>query len=124
MLVVAPLSILGVWEDEFAKFADFNYELKVLRGKSAEQKANTLWQMHGAALQVAVINYESARLLKKQIITWNPDLVIADEGHKIKTPGTKVSRAMYEIGNKVACYKLVDILIIIMVSVLCGLDQL
>ena len=25
LLVVAPLSILGVWEDEFRKFADYDY---------------------------------------------------------------------------------------------------
>ena len=27
VLIVAPLSILGVWEEEFAKFADFPYTM-------------------------------------------------------------------------------------------------
>ena len=34
VLVVAPLSILGVWEDEFRKFADFEYSLAILSGSS------------------------------------------------------------------------------------------
>ena len=35
ILIVAPLSILGVWEEEFEKFADFPYSLVVLKGTSA-----------------------------------------------------------------------------------------
>ena len=29
-LVVAPLSIVGVWDEEFGKYADFDYTLAVL----------------------------------------------------------------------------------------------
>jgi SNF2 family DNA or RNA helicase len=32
ILVVAPLSILGVWEEEFEKFAAFPYTLTILKG--------------------------------------------------------------------------------------------
>ena len=38
MLVVAPLSILGEWEEEFEKFADFPYSLTILKGTSAKKK--------------------------------------------------------------------------------------
>jgi len=31
ILIVAPLSILGVWEEEFEKFADFPYSWSYLR---------------------------------------------------------------------------------------------
>ena len=59
VLVVAPLSILGVWEAEFQKFADFPYALAVLTGPGSK-KLDTLRHMTGAALQVVVVNYESA----------------------------------------------------------------
>jgi len=36
-LIVAPLSILGVWEEEFAKFADFPYTLATLQGSGAQK---------------------------------------------------------------------------------------
>jgi len=40
-LIVAPLSILGVWEEEFRKFAAFDYALAILEGSLAK-KADTL----------------------------------------------------------------------------------
>lgn len=106
VLVVAPLSILGVWEDEFARFADFPHSLTVLTGSGAK-KADTLRQLTGSplSLQVAVVNYESAWRLEKEILAWQPDLVIADECHKIKTHNIAASKAMYRIGAQ-AAYRL------------------
>jgi len=104
VLVVAPLSILGVWDEEFAKFAGFDYTLAVLSG-SGSKKADTLRHMRGTPLQVAVINYESAWRLEKELQAWNPDLVIADEGHKIKTHNIAASKAMHRLGAR-ARYKL------------------
>ena len=94
VLVVAPLSILGVWEDEFRKFADFRYTLAVLSGSSTK-KADTLRHLSGTLLQVAVVNYESAWRLEKEVLAWQPDLVIVDEGHKIKTHNIAASKDKY-----------------------------
>jgi hypothetical protein len=44
MLIVAPLSILGVWQEKFRKFADFEYSLVVLNG-SESKKIEKLRQM-------------------------------------------------------------------------------
>ena len=104
VLIVAPLSILGVWEEEFQKFADFPYALAVLYGTSAK-KLDTLRHMNGTALQVVVVNYESAWRLEKALTTWHPDLIIADEGHKIKTHNIAASKAMHRMGAK-ASYRL------------------
>lgn len=104
VLIVAPLSILGVWEEEFQKFAAFPYALAVLSGSSAK-KLDTLRHMTGTALQVVVVNYESAWRLEKALTAWHPDLIIADEGHKIKTHNIAASRAMHRMGAK-ASYRL------------------
>jgi SNF2 family DNA or RNA helicase len=104
VLVVAPLSIVGVWQEEFAKFAGFDYTLAVLEGTGAK-KADTLRHLHGSPLQVAVVNYESAWRMEDEIRAWQPDLVIADEGHKIKTHNARSSKAMHRIGAGTA-YKL------------------
>lgn len=104
VLVVAPLSIVGVWDEEFAKFAAFEYSLAVLNG-SGTKKAEMLQSFRGAALQIAVVNYESAWRLEKEIMAWRPDLVIADEGHKIKTHNISASKAMHRLGTA-AAYRL------------------
>ena len=104
MLIVAPLSILGVWETEFAQFAAFDYALAVLTGDSAK-KADTLRHMTGTALQVAVVNYESAWRMEQALAAWGPDLIVCDEGHKIKTHNISASKAMHRLGAK-AGYRL------------------
>ncbi|MDR1262541.1 MAG: DEAD/DEAH box helicase [Oscillospiraceae bacterium] len=113
VLIVAPLSILGVWRDEFAKFAAFDYRLVALTGSTAK-KADMPRDAHrivGNAnnahppLIITVVNYESAWRLEREIILWKPDMIICDEGHKIKTPNTAASKAMHRIGAR-AAYRL------------------
>ncbi len=104
LLIVAPLSILGVWEDEFAKFAAFDYELSVLQG-TFEQKKMAVQKRYGSALQVIVVNFETMWRLSDILMYWKPDFVIADEGHKIKTHNIAASKAMHRIGAK-AKYRL------------------
>jgi SNF2 family DNA or RNA helicase len=99
LLVVAPLSILGVWKDEFQRFANFDYSLTVLEG-STTQKVDTIRQMKGTTLQILVVNYESAWRLEKELLKWSPDLIIADEGHKMKTHNITASKAMHRLAAK------------------------
>ncbi len=104
LLIVAPLSILGVWEDEFRKFAAFDYSLAVLEGNGA-RKADTIRHMTGTALQVLVVNYESAWRLEKDLAKWQPDMIVCDEGHKIKTHNIAASKALHRLAMK-ARYRL------------------
>jgi SNF2 family DNA or RNA helicase len=99
-LVVAPLSILGVWQDEFQKFAGFDYSLAVLNGDSLEKKRKALKRLSGDGMLVAVVNYESMWRMEKELREWRPDLIIADEGHKIKTHDAAVSKAMHRLGAR------------------------
>ena len=96
---MCPLSICGVWEEEFSKFADFNYDLKVLKGTS-DSKAMTLNSMNGASLQVAVVNYESVWRIEPQIKNWIPDMILVDESHKIKTHNIAASKSLHRLGEK------------------------
>ncbi|MDR0916755.1 MAG: DEAD/DEAH box helicase, partial [Oscillospiraceae bacterium] len=111
VLVVAPLSIVGVWREEFEKFADFDYTLAVLTGtsaKKAEQLRELEWyplRDDPAPLQIAVVNYESAWRLESELAKWKPELIIADEGHKIKSHSTNAAKALHRLGAK-ARYRL------------------
>lgn len=104
VLIVAPLSILGVWQAEFQRFAAFPYRLEVLAG-TTEKKAEVLRCLAGPELQVAVVNYESAWRMEPALAAWRPDLIIADEGHKIKTHNISASKALHRLGMK-AGYRL------------------
>jgi SNF2 family DNA or RNA helicase len=104
VLIVAPLSILGVWQEEFSKFAAFGYTLEILSGTGGK-KADTLRHLNGTSLQVAVVNYESAWRLEKELLKWDADLILCDEGHKLKSPSISASKAMHRLGAK-ARYRL------------------
>lgn len=104
VLVVAPLSILDVWEEEFEKLADFPYSLTILKGTSAKKKEQ-LTKLSDEGLQVVVVNYESAWRLEKELLAYKANLVIADESYKLKENRTHWSKWMHHIGDK-ARYKL------------------
>ena len=105
LLIVCPLSICGVWKEEFSKFADFEYDLKILKGTS-DKKAEILCSMNGDSLQVAVVNYESVWRSEPQIKGWKPDMIICDESHKIKTHNIAASKSLHRLGET-AVYRLV-----------------
>ena len=55
-------------------------------------------EFSGKGLEVLVINYESVWRLEKELSAWHPDMIVADEGHKIKTHNTSASKAMHRLG--------------------------
>lgn len=76
VLVVCPLSVMGTWE------------------KQIEQ--------HGPKYlppSFTVINYDQIRILRvlEDILDYPPDIIIADESHRIKNPQAKQSKAMYRL---------------------------
>ena len=70
ILVTAPLSILGVWEQEFEQFAKFPHTVTVLKGSSKE-KGETLKKLGNNELQIVVVNYESAWRIEKELLAFD-----------------------------------------------------
>ena len=104
VLIVCPLSIVGVWQEEFERFADFPYYLTILSGSSTRKK-EMLAAIRGAGLQIVVVNYESSWRIQKALEAFDPDLIICDEAHKIKEARTAQSKCMHILGDK-ARYRL------------------
>lgn len=108
LLVVAPLSVVPVWPREFADYADYPVNVTVLTGSAAKKKAalkNGLG-LQSAALEVMVINYESAWRIEDDLMAWRPDMIICDESQRIKTHNSKQSKALHRMGKKTK-YKLI-----------------
>lgn len=99
-LIVAPLSILSVWEEELQKFAEFPYTVHLLKGTLPKKKQAIMEARFKSDLQIIIVNYESAWRLEKDIMAFNPDLIIADEGHKLKEGRTSQSKSMHRLGDK------------------------
>jgi len=116
VLVVAPKSVVQVWPREFAKWANFPFDVRALTGSSARrvkmlhESQWDSWEREcgpedGGALQVAVTNYESTWRIADAIAQWAPDMIVADEFHRIKTPGASQSKAMHKLGE-IPAYKI------------------
>ncbi len=100
VLIVAPLSILSVWREELDRYAAFRYEAHILTG-SVAKKAEMLVVLDSSRLQIVIVNYESAWRLEAQLAAFAPDVIVADEGHKLKTHNTRQSKAMHRLGVQV-----------------------
>jgi len=98
-LIIAPKSIVGVWQEEFEKFSNIPYILRILTG-STINKVQQLKTITGAGLQVAVVNYDSVPLIEDELLKWAPDFIVADESTRIKNPGAKTSKAVHSIARK------------------------
>ncbi|MBO8158851.1 MAG: DEAD/DEAH box helicase [Thermosyntropha sp.] len=99
LLVVCPASVMPVWKQEFEKFADFPYRVEILDGP-VKKRCQTLAERKDTdALQVVVLNYEGARNMVEELLSWAPDMLIFDEAHRVKTPGSQQSKALARIGR-------------------------
>lgn len=101
-LIVCPLSVIPEWERQLEEHAEFPFTAYILpRGR--KRKAfilglKTLKKQPG--LKVLIMTYESLRLVKKALMRYFPELIIADESHKIKHRTSQQSRSLRSIGNK------------------------
>ena len=110
VLVVAPTSVCSVWPKDFAEFADFKANIKVLLGDKNRRikMLNDLDNFPFKALKVAVINYESTwrEGVFEALYDWDADMIICDESQRIKTHDAEQSKAMHKLGDR-ARYKLI-----------------
>lgn len=109
ILVVAPLSVLGVWTRQIKQHSGAPARIFRLTG-SSQDKIKLFRRIMRApddgVLTYVTINYESiwrendrGTSIKDLFISWVPDLVIFDESHRIKSPTSKQSRAASLIGK-------------------------
>lgn len=108
VLVVAPASVVPVWPREFAQWADYPVAVTPLVGAGVKRIKQVRELEDIDELQVVVTNYESIgrnRGLEDALAAWGPDMVIADEQQRIKTPGAQQSKALQRLGAR-ASYRL------------------
>ncbi len=100
VLIICPKSVIDVWVDELERHAPkWDRVVVPLKkgGSSDKAKQCEAGADRANALGVpflCIVNYESVwrGALGKHILETEWDIVIGDEGHKIKSPGGKASR--------------------------------
>ena len=98
VLIVAPLSVLPVWEREIEEYAaqDVRIPFTILRGTSQE-RADDVRGRSG----VVAVNYESAwrEPLHGALREGTADMVACDESRRIKDPQSKQSKGLSDLGR-------------------------
>lgn len=100
LLVVCPKVAMKVWENEFKKFATFDYSIACLQGTQKKRIDTMNWLVeNGKGLQIVIINYEYVATFLQILEKWKPDVVLCDESHRIKGATTQQTKAVTKIGN-------------------------
>lgn len=106
MLIVCPLSVARVWEQEIKRVLP-TARVLVLPGNggSAAQAAHLHYFNLMRKPGIVITNYDSywRTPLKKMIFTWQPDTVILDEAQRIKHHTSKRAKMAHELGDAPWC---------------------
>lgn len=86
VLIICPLSVVGVWEDEYETHCPVPYVVRSLH------KGDRTVKRSSRRLTILVVNYDLAWRRKDVIRRFDPDMVVVDESHRIKKPSAKRSR--------------------------------
>jgi SNF2 family DNA or RNA helicase len=110
VLIVAPLSVLGVWPRQIRQHSDVPSRIYRLSGNTntrVRYLTSILRAPDESKLTYVLINYEgiwrsprSGPGVEALIRKWAPDLVIFDESHRIKSPTAKQSKAAWRIARE------------------------
>ena len=127
MIVFCPVSVLGVWEDQFEMHCPVPYRITVWDRKT--RKAHGLPKFKPGILDVLVLNYDAlstpgARYTNKDgyevrskrrggrfdvykaLTSWAPHLIALDESHRIKTATAKKTSMVIKLGA-IADYRVI-----------------
>lgn len=87
VLIFCPLSVVGVWEDEYATHCPVPYRIELI-----DRNTTKIPRTIRGKLQVIVVNYDLGWRRSAILDLLRPDMVVADESHRIKRASTRRSR--------------------------------
>ncbi len=96
-LIVCPVSLIRNWKREFKKWLGLD-RLGVLE---FEDQNTQVINFDGKVYQVMIIGYERLRMVADDLGQGHPiDIVICDEGHRLKTMKNKSAQAIESLNTK------------------------
>ena len=131
VLVIGPVSAMGVWEDELKANCPFKYRLLVWDRKT--RKRENLPSYGKDILDIVIMNYDALSTpgawhvpkrgknagkrirsttrggrytIKKEIKKWAPQMIVLDESHRIKSPSARKTTAILSL-SKIPSYRVI-----------------
>ncbi|KAG0342050.1 helicase [Podila humilis] len=95
-LVVCPASLIMNWRKEFKKWLG-DERLKVF---AVDSKSTLTDFTLGRVYPVMIIGYEKLRMVQDELKNANFDIIICDEGHRLKTANIKTAQAIRSLSTK------------------------
>ena len=99
LLIVCPLAVQSVWERECKNLTIENKVILLEGSMIKRREALKFFPKDG--LQIAVINFEGARIMVQDLLRWHPDMMIVDESHRIKNPQSAQAKAVNKIAKEI-----------------------
>lgn len=96
-LIVCPASLIQNWKNEFNKWIG-EIRLKIYVVDSNSTSINDF--ILGRVFSVMVIGYEKVKTMIKSILKANFDIVVCDEGHRLKNRTSGINMALSSIPTK------------------------
>lgn len=90
-LVVAPVSLLQNWREELVKWAP---DLTIAMMTPSAAVTQESWELVHGRVHVLLTNYEQLRQPPRAITLTRLGLVIADEAHRIRKGGTRLTKGL------------------------------
>lgn len=87
VLIICPLSVVGVWEDEYGTHCPIRYKIRTL-----DKGDRKIPKSRSSRLTILVVNYDLAWRRDSIIRGFRPDMVVVDESHRIKKPSARRSQ--------------------------------
>lgn len=106
ILILCPVSVMGVWEDEIALHCP--YKTNIVIWDRDNRKSVPLPESR-KALNITILNYDAFSVsdkrarglgrkgLREALRKWAPDVMILDESHRIKSPGARKTYMIWSI---------------------------
>lgn len=103
-LIVSPLITHRNWVNEISAFTKIDLQkVGILEGSQIKRCEIMAKQFLLGHKKIAIINYEALAVmpsLVEAILKWAPDVVVADEFHKVKDATSKTSKSLCRIGDQ------------------------
>lgn len=91
VLIVCPKSLLANWEEEMSLWAPELSRLQVVPSPSVREE---VWKTVWGRVHVILTNYEQVRNLPSILQGDGPDLLIADEAHRIRNADSQTTQGI------------------------------